>query len=116
MKNEKQILNELMLKASQLGNRLWRNNVGIAYQGIPTWKGRHVILKNARCIKFGLCKGSSDLIGYKKITIKPEHVGKTMAVFHAVEVKTEKIPVTKEQDNFIRRVNYDGGEAEVYRE
>jgi ribosomal protein S19 len=39
-------------------------------------------------VQFGLCKGSADLIGWKRVTVTPEMVGSTVAVFTSIEVKT----------------------------
>lgn len=38
-------------------------------------------------VTFGLVPGSGDLIGFRSYTIRPEDVGKTVAVFTSVEVK-----------------------------
>ena len=40
-----------------------------------------------RRVKYGLYKGSSDLIGWKSIEITPEMIGQRFAVFVSVEVK-----------------------------
>jgi hypothetical protein len=68
--------------------------------------------------KTGLGTGSSDLIGYTKKTITPDMVGKTVAIFTAIEVKREgwnknkKLnPHEQNQANFIARVKEDGGIA-----
>ena len=79
--------------------RLWRNNTGT----LPDRQGRPV--------RFGLCKGSSDLIGLRTITIGPEHVGQTMAVFAAVEVKSATGRPTPDQQAFIDTVQSMGGLA-----
>lgn len=83
-------------------SRMFRNNVG-AYQ----LKGRWV--------KFGLVKGSSDLIGWTPVTITQDMVGQTVAVFTAVECKSEKGRVRPEQTYFIQRVKLDGGYAGIAR-
>ena len=66
-------------------------------------------------MQFGLCKGSSDLIGLRTITIGPEHVGQTMAVFAAVEVKSATGRATPEQAAFIEAVQAMGGLAGIAR-
>jgi hypothetical protein len=38
-------------------------------------------------VRFGLCKGSSDLIGLRSLEITPELVGLRLAQFVALEVK-----------------------------
>ena len=83
--------------------RLWRNNTGT----LPDRQGRPV--------RFGLCKGSSDLIGLRTITIGPEHVGQTMAVFAAVEVKSATGRPTPDQRAFIDTVQSMGGLAGIAR-
>jgi hypothetical protein len=42
---------------------------------------------DGRVIKFGLCPGSADLIGFKSVEITPDMVGKRVAIFYAVEQK-----------------------------
>lgn len=72
------------LKASSIGGRLWRNNVGVAFRedGTP--------------IRYGLCNEtkkmnqiikSSDLIGILPITITPVHIGMVIGQFWAPEIK-----------------------------
>jgi hypothetical protein len=74
---------------------LLRNNVGHTTSS----DGRHII--------FGLCVGSSDLIGW---TTK-----NNVAIFTAIEVKTRVGRVTKEQQRFIDAVKKAGGLAGVAR-
>jgi ribosomal protein S19 len=96
--------------------RLFRNNVGTGWVGktIHHHNGR-VILENARPLDAGLCKGSSDLIGWTTVEITPEMVGKKVAVFTALEVKAAKGNPTDEQLCFIENVKKAGGIAEVVR-
>ena len=97
---------------------VWRNNVGQGWQGKATFEAakggqsRRMILENARPIKFGLCEGSSDFIGLTRVTITPEMVGKTVAIFTAIEVKHGTKP-TPEQLNFIEFVRSAGGFAGI---
>lgn len=89
--------------------KLFRNNVGMF----------NIIEKNKRrVVKTGLCKGSSDLIGYTTKLITQEMVGKPIAVFTAVEVKKsdwkkdKKLnPHEEMQKNFLDNVVNDGGLA-----
>ena len=73
-------------------------------------------LKDAqgRLVRYGLCKGSSDLIGWRSLTITPDMVGQTVAVFAAIEVKDRGRP-TPEQLHFIAQVQAAGGLAGVAR-
>ena len=57
--------------------RLFRNNVG-ALRDATT----------GRLIRFGLRPGSGDLIGWRTVTIGPEHIGQQLAQFVSCEVKT----------------------------
>lgn len=81
---ESTVSNDIRLEASQLGYRLWRNNVG----ALSTPSGQF--------IRFGLANDSAqlnkviksaDLIGIKPILITPEHVGMTIGQFISREVK-----------------------------
>jgi hypothetical protein len=91
--SEKLIMQQIQLELAKIGVRLLRNNVGM--------------LEDARGqkVKYGLCKGSSDLIGW----ICPS--GK----FCAVEVKTATGRATPEQLAFIDAVNNGGGVAFIAR-
>ena len=63
-----------------------------------------------RVIEYGLCKGSSDLIGWKSIEITLDMVGKRVAIFTAIETKRPKNSNTSdEQYNFINTVQAAGG-------
>lgn len=74
--SESALLNRLLLRCSELGARIFRNNVGRLQDARGRW------------VTYGLCVGSSDLIGYLPVTIGPEHLGRTLAVFVAIEAKT----------------------------
>jgi hypothetical protein len=83
--------------------RLWRNNCGV----LPDRQGRPV--------RFGLCPGSSDLIGLRTVTVTPEMVGQRLAVFAAVEVKAPRGKLTEQQGHFLAAVERMGGLAGVAR-
>ena len=76
---------------TQEGARVFRNETGGYRSPSGIW------------VSYGLCKGSSDLIGWYK------------GRFLAVEIKTNKGRVTKQQQNFIDQVNLSGGIAFVAR-
>lgn len=92
-----------MVTASKNDARLFRNNVGM------------LETKDGRFVHFGLCVGSSDLIGFRSVTVTPEMVGKKLAVFTAVEAKSGRGRATEEQANFIQAVKIAGGLAGVAR-
>ena len=97
---------------------LFRNNVGTAWTGAATKFDRRsvvtvepgdVLVRSARPLHAGLCKGSSDLIGWRSITITQDMVGEKVAVFCAVEVKDGRGRPTKEQVHFINTLIGAGG-------
>ena len=120
MTTEKDIERTLILHASQCGSVIFKNEVGAAWQGeidrnnsvIP----QRIVLKNCRRVTYGLCTGSSDLIGWTPVTVTPDMVGKKIAVFTAVEVKLNKngkYKATDDQKRFISAVLNNGGFAGV---
>lgn len=83
--SESVLMREIM-KAATPYARLFRNNTGRLPLGDGKW------------LNYGLCVGSSDLIGWSE-----------NGHFVAVEVKGPKGKLTKEQSNFIDEVNKAGG-------
>ena len=79
--------------------RLFRNNVGVA------------VYPDGSRVAYGLCPGSSDLIGFQAIQITPEMVGQSIARFVAIEVKGPHTRLKAEQRNFLRVVSEAGGTA-----
>lgn len=100
--NEHTVQNRIRLALGAGAARLFRNNTGA--------------LKDAagRLVRYGLCPGSSDLIGWKRLTITPDMVGQEVAVFVAIEVK-DRGRATPEQLRFIEAVQNAGGLAGVAR-
>lgn len=103
MKSEAAIMAEIRLALAERGLLMFRNNTGR--------------LKNdkGQLVQFGLAVGSSDLIGLTPVVITPEFVGRTLAVFTAIEVKNERGKPTDAQERFIERVIDLGGIAGVAR-
>ena len=100
LSNEAYVQNKIRLAVGSGSVRLFRNNTGA------------LLDMQGRLVKFGLCKGSSDLIGFKSVTITPDMVGQKVAVFSAIEVK-DKGKATVDQKNFINIINEAGGYAGV---
>jgi hypothetical protein len=114
---ERNIQSEILLA---IGARpdctLFRNNTGMAWTGEVVRRTPNTItLQNPRPLHAGLCKGSSDLIGWRRLVITPEMVGLTVAQFLALEVKTDRGRATEEQRNFLRVVAESGGAGAVVR-
>lgn len=101
--SEASLYKPLIALASELGARLLRNNTG----KLPD--------RNGRWVKFGLGVGSSDLIGFKPVTVTADMVGRKVAIFTAVECKTRTGRVTAEQSAFIAMVQRFGGIAGIAR-
>lgn len=100
---EQSILQRVQLDASRRGYRLFRNNVGqlLDGRGVP--------------VRYGLCPGSSDLIGWRELVITADMVGHTVAQFVAVEVKTPTGKATAQQMQFLESVAASGGVAVIAR-
>lgn len=104
---ESAILHRCMLALSQAGCTVFRNNVAMAWVGKAvriakptsvTLMPGDVVVRAARPLHAGLCKGSGDLIGWTK-----------GGRFLSVEVKTESGRVTEDQEKFRTAVNEAGG-------
>lgn len=101
---ESTIQRRIMLGASSAGYTVWRNNVGVAMHGDPP-----------RPVRYGLCKGSADLIGIRPVTITQDMVGLTLGQFVAFECKTKTGKPTREQKRFLSHVAQCGGLAKIVR-
>lgn len=101
--SEQAIQQRIRLACSRGAVRLWRNNTGALRDA------------NGQLVRFGLCEGSSDLIGFRSIEITPAMVGQRLAVFAAVEVKSQTGRPTAAQAAFLQHVRESGGIAGVAR-
>jgi len=116
------VIARILIEASSAGWRLFRNSTGQAWAGRQVGETilgggiRAVILEAPRRISFGLAVGSSDLIGWRPVTITPDMVGRTIAQFVALEAKSDGYKtVTEEQGAFLAAVARAGGYAAVAR-
>lgn len=113
---ERNLQNRIMLRLSKSGVTIFRNNTAMGWAGKSNrYPNGDVLVQSAFPIRAGLCEGSSDLIGWKSVTVTPDMIGKRLAVFTAVEVKTPTGRPTKEQLNFIQRIREAGGIAGIAR-
>lgn len=122
MNKETALMRLIMLAVGKAPHvKLFRNNTGQAWQGSKkvweTVNGQRVLkLYDPRPIDVGLCDGSSDLIGWSEIVVTEDMVGKKIAVFTAVEVKTEiKSVASAAQINFLTVIRNMGGVAGLAR-
>lgn len=100
---ETAVQNKIWLDIGALPNaRLFRNNNG-AYKN-----------DQGQLVRYGLGTGTSDLIGFRVVTVTPEMVGQRIAVFAALEIKpSAKEKPTPAQAKFVEQVNAFGGLAGV---
>jgi hypothetical protein len=114
--SERDTQNRILLNCSRGDTRLFRQNVGQGWAGrlVSNQAGR-VTLQDARPLIAGLCTGSSDLIGWRSIEVTAEMVGRRLAVFAAVEVKSSTGRPTEQQRAFLAAVQDAGGVACVAR-
>ena len=101
--SEHEIQQRIRLACGRGTVRLWRNNTGA------------LVDQQGRFVRFGLCKGSSDLIGLRSLEVTPEMVGQRLAQFVALEVKTVSGTVSTEQRAFLQLVQQLGGLGAVCR-
>ena len=101
--SEHEIQQRIRLACGRGAVRLWRNNTGA------------LVDQQGRYVRFGLCKGSSDLIGLRALEITPELVGQRLAQFVALEIKTAQGVLSPVQRAFLRLVQELGGVAAVCR-
>lgn len=93
VKSERNIQANILMALSEAGCLVWRQNTG-AYKEPKT----------GRLIRYGLCVGSSDIVGLC-----------ADGRFLAVEVKTETGRMRPEQTAFIAAVQKAGGRAGIAR-
>ena len=119
---ETPLMRELMIAATRLGARLFRQNVGVGWIGKATriTRAKHVqvypgdvILSNARPFHAGF-EGLSDLGGWVPVKVTPDMVGQVIAVYAQAEVK-DKGRASAEQLRWIDAVDRAGGIAGIVR-
>ena len=112
-KSESEVLRALLIAASHLGARLFRNQVGRYRLAQPDCKSCQ---RFGRVISSGLYIGSPDLIGWQSVTITPAMVGQRVAVFVGVEAKREDGgTVSEDQRRFLAALKQAGAVAGVCR-
>lgn len=79
--------------------KLWRNNRGIAIQG-------------GHQVRYGVGpNGAADWIGYRRLFVTAEMVGKSFAQFLAIEAKRPGEKPDDNQQRFLNSINAAGGVA-----
>ena len=110
---------------TELGARVFRNNVGTGWQGkpikvtVPTevlMKPGDILLRGARIVHFGLMKGSGDDIGWRSVRITQEMVGQVIAQFVSLEFKVPGKHPDPDQIQWFNNVREAGGLAAIIRD
>lgn len=126
-KHETNVVHDIMVGVSPSGARLFKNVRGgfypiaavkplLAALWRADWNTAMALSKQLRPMQAGLqANGSSDLIGAMPVVVTQDMVGKTIAVFCAVEVKTADGSVQPEQRNFVEYIKKMGGFAGIAR-
>ena len=87
---ESDLIKNIQVAVASHNVRLHRNNIG------------QYTTSSGVVIRYGVVNpGGSDLIGWTQREVTIDDVGKTFAIFTAVEVKTGRLKPTAQQLNFI---------------
>jgi VRR-NUC domain len=113
--SESDLYAPILAEISHGPNRLFRQNSGLAWQGTVIERTQHrLILAHPRPLKMG-APGLSDLGGWSGMEINEEMIGRMIAVYTGIEVKSRTGRATPEQLAFIDTVRRAGGRAGVAR-
>lgn len=97
---ERAIIDRILGELDPETDRLFRINAGMGWAGeIVNRTDEFLVLKNPRPL-YAAPEGWPDLCGWKTVEITPEMVGKKLAVFRGVEVKTGRQTLRQKQKNF----------------
>jgi hypothetical protein len=112
------VLSLALVEATRRGWRLFKNAIGLGFVGrvaeeYDSSAGHVVELVKARRVKYGVCNpGGFDLIGWQTVRITQDMVGMRVAVFAAIDGKTQAYSsMSRDQKNFAREVIKAGGIA-----
>ena len=113
--SEADLMAQILLAHSRGEARLFRINSGLSWQGqVIEHTVSRLVLKNPRAVRLA-CAGFADLAGYRSELITPEYLGRTVAIFSAIEAKFGRNKPTAEQAVFLKLVAEAGGRAGVAR-
>lgn len=114
----------ILLRASELGARLFRRNIGLGWasdqvlkitvSGTVHVRPGDVLLRQARPLHAGV-KGQYDAYGWRTVTITPDMVGQVIAQHVEIEAKSGEGSESPEQRAWGNAVRAAGGIAGVAR-
>lgn len=135
MSSEQHLQQRLLLRKGRGDSRIWRNNVGVGWQGRDAL-GRagikpitrenlnaaraalqpgDIVIRQPRPLHAGLCQYSSDAIGITSVVVTPQMVGERHGLFTAIEVKPPSGRVDRDrmqkQSEYVAQVRRMGGLA-----
>lgn len=119
---QKDLIAEVQLLYSKNGDRIFRQNKGAGWYGkflkppmstSAIINPSDVLIRDAKPMRAGMCPGNTDLVGWTTITIEPEHIGKRLAIFTAIECKTDTLPGSPDRKKFVESVRLAGGFTRV---
>lgn len=92
----------------------------LALQALKVYTFRNSVgavkAESGHWVRYGLCEGSSDLIGWTEHVIQPSDVGRRVAIFTAIETKAPRGRASEMQETFLARVIVAGGIAGIARD
>lgn len=108
--DESTIQAKIRLRASTLGWKVWRNNVGVLMdsRGVPV---RFGLANDSKAVNSSF--KSADLIGIRPLLITPGMVGKTIGQFVSIECKAPGGKVAGAQIKWKDLINSLGGFATI---
>lgn len=104
MKSEKKLTENVRYSEAETGSVLFRNDNGTGFR------------KDGTFFPYGLGSGSSDQVGYKETVITQDMIGKKIAIFQCIEIKTLTDKIGYQQIIFYLNIRISGGIAQVYTE
>lgn len=110
--SESALVNLLLKCASEWGAILFRNPRGverIAQKDCKTCQ------RFGRVVSYGLHNGAPDLVGWMAVTVTPDMVGQTVALFVGVEAKRADGRVSEDQRRFLNALEQAGAVQGVVR-
>lgn len=110
-------LQSLIRVALSTEGTFFRSNVGTGWTGDTVIKQQNgdIFIKKARPFSSGMVVGFPDIFGAVPVTITPDMVGQTVAIFAGIEVKTPTGRIRPEQQHFIDFMRSIGARAGIAR-
>ena len=111
---EKQIGDALLSKHPMMFRNAAGYGIATSPKAIHKLQGGKFLLDHGSPLRFGLQPGSSDFIGWETVEVTPDMVGKTVAIFQSIEIKTEHDRLSKVQRAWNKAVQIAGGIVQVW--